>query len=332
MFCDYYRIEKEGLWENENNILLRKESDEVIAERHLMTKEKLQSEIQNCKEILLKERDKRISPGLDDKHLTSWNALMIKGYADAYNAFGNQEYLGAGIKCADFIWERIRSNDGSLHHNYKNGKASINGYLEDYSFMIEALIALYQNTFDENYLHKAKELMDYVILHFHDKESGMFFFTSDIDKPLIARKMEIHDNVIPASNSSLAMGLYLLGIYFENKEFKAIAKQMLNNIKKNMNGYPGGYSNWAILMTYMIEPFYEVVITGKDTHAIRQKLNNYYIPNKIIAGSIIDSSMPLLKGRFNEVETLIYVCVNNTCKLPVKTVAEALRIMGFPNS
>src|ERR1035441_5507660 len=155
----------------------------------------------------------------------------------------------------------------------------------------------------------------------------MFFFISDIDKALIARKMEIHDNVIPASNSSLAKGLYLLGIYFENKEFKTIARQMLNNVKKDMKGYPSGYSNWAILMTYIIEPFYEVVITGKNAHAIRQELNNHYIPNKIIAGSTLASSMPLLEGRFEDNETLIYVCVNNTCQLPVKTIEEALKLM-----
>ena len=327
VFCDYYRIGKEALWENENNILLRKESDEVIAERYHKTIEQLQNEIQYCKEILLKERGKRVPPGLDDKQLTSWNALMIKAYTDAYQAFGKEEYLNAAIKCADFINNNIKNNDGSLNHSYKKGKASINGYLEDYSFMIEAFIALYQNTFDENYLHKAKALSDYVIQHFYDKESGMFFFTSDIDKALIARKMEIHDNVIPASNSSLAKGLYLLGIYFENKEFKAIARQMLNNVKKDMKGYPSGYSNWAILMTYIIEPFYEVVITGKNAHAIRQELNNYYIPNKIIAGSTLASSMPLLEGRFEDDETLIYVCVNNTCQLPVKTVEEALKLM-----
>jgi uncharacterized protein YyaL (SSP411 family) len=329
IFCDYYRIGKEGLWEHENNILLRKESDEIIAERYHLTIEELQKEIQKSKEILLKEREKRIPPGLDDKQLTSWNALMIKGFADAYKAFGNEEYLHAAIRSVDFIWSNIRKHDGGLNRNYKNGKASINGYLEDYSFMIEAFISLYQNTFDESYLRKARELSDYVIQHFFDKESGMFFFTSDVDKALIARKMEIHDNVIPASNSSLAKGLYLLGIYFENKEYKSIARQMLSNVKKDMKGYPSGYSNWAILMTYMIEPFFEVVIIGKDAHAIRQELNKYYIPNKIIAGNTEESSMPLLEGRFDEEQTLIYVCVNNTCKLPVKTVAEALKLINI---
>jgi len=327
LFCDYYRIGKEGLWEHENNILLRNEDDETIAKRYNLSLEELQNEILYCKESLLKERIKRIPPGLDDKQLTSWNALMIKGFADAYKAFGNQEYLDAAIKSADFIWNIIRNNDGSLNHSYKNGKATINGYLEDYSFMIEAFIALYQNTFDESYLMKAKELTDYVIQHFYDKESGMFFFTSDIDKPLIARKMEIHDNVIPASNSSLAKGLFLLGIYFENKEYKDLAKQMLNNVKKDMKGYPSGYSNWGILMTNMIEPSYEVVIVGKDAHALKIELNKHYIPNKILAGSLTNSSMPLLDGRFIGDETFIYVCVNNTCKLPVKTVEEALKLM-----
>jgi uncharacterized protein YyaL (SSP411 family) len=327
LFCDYYRIGKEGLWEHENNILLRKESDETITERHHLTKELLQKEISADKELLLNERSKRIPPGLDDKQLTSWNALMIKGYVDAYNAFGDKQFLDAAIKCSDFILKNIRNYDGGLNHSYKKGKSSINGYLEDYSFMIEAFIALYQSTFDEMYLHHAKELAEYSIKHFYDKESGMFFFTSDIDKALIARKMEINDNVIPASNSSLAKGLYQLGIYFDNKDYKQTALQMLNNVKKDMKGYPSGYSNWGILFTNEIEPYYEVVIVGKDAEALRMELNNYYIPNKIVAGSINESNYPLLENRYVEGSTLIYVCVNNSCKLPVVTVAEAVKLM-----
>ncbi len=327
LFCEYFRIDKEALWEEDCNILLRKESDEIIAKRYHITVEELQNTIASCKEILLNERGKRIAPGLDDKQLTSWNALMIKGYTDAYKVFGDKEYLDAAIKCADCISHNILKKDGSLNRNYKNGKATINGYLEDYSFMIEALIALYQNTFDDQYLMNAKALADYVILHFYDAKSGMFFFTSDLDKPLIARKMEVHDNVIPASNSSLAKGIYLLGIYFDIQEFKTIAKQQLTNIKKGMKSYPSGHSNWAILMTYLIEPFHEIVITGKNADAIRQELNTYFIPNKIVAGGVRKSDMPMLVGRHSEEETQIFVCVNNACQLPVKTVAEALNLI-----
>ena len=328
LFCDYFRIEKEALWEHDNNILLRKESDEIIAERYHLSLEELQKQILSCKEVLLKERNKRVPPGLDDKQLTSWNALMVKAYCDAYKAFGNKNYLDASIRCADFIFSNIRNHDGGLNHSFKNGKATINGYLEDYSFMMEAFIALYQNTFDEAYLYKANDLARYVIQHFYDPSSGMFFFTSDLDKPLIARKMELNDNVIPASNSSLAKALFFLSIYFENPKFKTLAKQMLNNVKKDMKGYPSGYSNWGILMTYFIEPFYEVVIVGPNATQIRQELNQHYIPNKIIAGSIKDSAMPLLAGRFVANETNIYVCVNNTCQLPVKTVEEALILLN----
>ena len=139
--------------------------------------------------------------------------------------------------------------------------------------------------------------------------------------------MEINDNVIPASNSSQAKGLFQLGIYFDSKEYKQTAHQMLNNVKKDMKSYPSGYSNWGILFTNEIEPYYEVVIVGNEAETLRKQLNEYYIPNKIIAGSIDESKLPLFENRYIEGETLIYVCVNNACKLPVKSIEEAIKLM-----
>ncbi|MEI6816058.1 MAG: thioredoxin domain-containing protein, partial [Bacteroidota bacterium] len=169
LFCDYYEVDKAGLWEEGCSILLRRNNDkEFAALHHIHDVDAMMTDIVACKKILLQERNKRIHPGLDDKQLTSWNALMIMGYVDAYNAFGEQEHLLAAKRCADFILKNIRNQDGGLYHNYKKGKATINGYLEDYSFMMEALMALYQATFEEHYLMTAKDLADYCIKHFFD--------------------------------------------------------------------------------------------------------------------------------------------------------------------
>jgi len=322
---EYFNVNEKGYWENGNYILLRRSTDEEVADKFSTTTEELNAVIPKVKKLLLKEREMRIRPGLDDKQLTSWNALMIKGYCDAYDAFGEQRFLRAAIRCANHILSEVQQEDGELFHNYKNGKASIKGFLEDYSFMIEALVALYQSTFDEGWLTEAKRLADYSIQHFYDKDSGMFWFTSDLSPALISRKKEIGDNVIPASNSSIAKALFYLGNYFENKKFSDISTQMLNNVKDAMSAYGSSYSNWGILLLYNASVFNEVVMAGHDAEGKRRELARHYLPNKILAGSIDGhSKLPLLEHRYSENKTLIYVCQNRTCKLPVESVEKAI--------
>ena len=333
LVSDYYNVNNIGFWEHGNYILLRKKTDAEIAKVHGLTLEQLQKEIASAKKIMLAARKKRIRPGLDDKQLTSWNALMLKGYVDAYTIFNEQHFLSTALNNAEFILTKLRNPGGGLNHILPSpdgeglGVRSINGYLEDYCFTIEAFIALYQATFDEKWLITARQLMDYAIAHFYDKTSGMFFFTSDIDKALIARKMELNDNVIPASNSSIAKGLFLLGNYYDNNDYKKMASKMLNNVKENMPRYGSGYSNWGLLLLQQALPFYEVAIVGADAEKKRKELSLYFIPNKIVAGSKTANALPLLQDRYVDGRTLIYVCENKVCKLPLEKVEEALKLM-----
>jgi len=178
LFSEYYNVTYNGNWEHYNNILLRKKTDKQFADKHKISVKELRQKLTSAKEAVFKVRSKRIRPGLDDKILTEWNALMLKGYVDAYRAFNDDKFLKIALKNAKFIVENMM--DGSrLDRNFKNGKSTINGYLSDYSFTIEAFIALYEATFDEAWLMKAKELMDYAIKHFYDAGSNMFYFTSD---------------------------------------------------------------------------------------------------------------------------------------------------------
>ena len=323
VFKDYYNVNSTGAWEG-NYILLRKKSDQAIAAKHNISIQELDNVIARSKETLMQIRDTRIRPGLDDKSLTSWNALMLNAYVDAYDVFGEAAFLEEALKNAEFLVSTQLREDGGLNHSYKNGRSTINGYLEDYAFVVEGFIALYQSTFDEKWLTHSRGLLDYSITHFFDTSSGMFYFTSDIDPPLVDRKMELNDNVIPASNSSIAKSLSLLGHYYYDEAYTKKAIQMLNNVKMHMSSYPSGYSNWGMLMLNETFEFFEVAIAGKDAGKLRAEMNVEYHPNILYVGARKNSELPLLQNKFVDRETMIYVCVNKACQLPVLAASQAL--------
>ena len=312
-FKKTYPVTEQGNFEHRNN-LTRNPKSEI---------QKLK--LSDWKKKLLAFRSKRVRPPLDDKILTSWNALMLKGYIDAYNAFGDKKFLDRALQSANFIKDKMLQPDFSLKRNYKNGKNTINGFLDDYSFTCEAFIALYQATFDEQWLTLANNITGYTIQHFYNLNTGMFFYTSVTDDPLIARKTEISDNVIPASNSSMAKVLYLLGMIYDKNDYIEKSKRALMNIKETMLGYPSYYANWAILMDYFLDEPYEVAIVGGQSEQLKDEFGKYFLPNCIFVGSKNSSVLPLLQDKFKAGETLIYVCQNKTCQLPVKSVEEALK-------
>lgn len=327
LFSDYYNINNYGLWEHNNYVLIRKDDDASIIEKYNLTQQDLNEKKTIWKNTLLKVRNKRSKPRLDDKTLTSWNALMLKGYTDAYRVLGDVNYLASAEKNAEFIISSQLREDGGLNHNFKDGTSNINGYLEDYATTIDAFITLYENTLNEKWLNTANDLSNYTFEHFFNETSSMFYFTSNEDESLVARSIEYRDNVIPASNSIMAKNLFKLSHYFDNTHFAKTAITMLNNVKPEMEEYPSGYSNWLDLMLNYTSPYYEVAIVGKDAKQKIKELNTTYIPNKLIAGSITENNMPLLESRYNPSETLIYVCVNKACKLPVSNVNKAIKLL-----
>ncbi|MDX1772678.1 thioredoxin domain-containing protein [Oceanihabitans sediminis] len=327
LFSNYYNINVDGYWEHDNYVLIRKESDASFIKTHNITMEEFLQKKNTWKEILLTERNKRDKPRLDDKSLTSWNALMLKGYIDAYRVLGNKEYIDVAKKNANFILNKQLEADGRLFHNYKNGKSTINGYLEDYAATIEAFIALYEVTLNEKWLNTARDLANYSLDHFFDDQSKMFFFTSNLDASLVSRSIEYRDNVIPASNSIMAKNLFKLSQYFDNIHFYKTVSTMLNNVKPEMQEYASGFSNWLDLMLNFTMPFYEVAIAGEDTSQKVKELNQTYLPNKLIAGSETKSKLPLLQNRFIKDKTMIYVCLNKACKLPVSKTEDAIQLL-----
>jgi uncharacterized protein len=327
LISDYYSVSETGNWEAGLNILHKTIATEDILRKYSIAEEELNAIILRSKKVLLAERSKRIRPGLDDKILTSWNALMLQGYIEAYQIFDNAHYLDIAFENAHFLLNNLKQTDGGLYRNFKNGKATINAFLDDYAFMINAFIMLYQATFDEKWLNEAYRLCLYSIDHFYDTESGMFFYTSNTDVALIARKMELSDNVIPASNSEMAKNLFLLGHYFQREDFIGISKKLLSNVKETAIKSGAYYANWDILMAWLaVEPA-EVAIVGEDCMELRRELQKHYLPNVILSGGTKRAKSALLEGKYIDGRTAIYVCRNKVCQKPVFTVNEAIQLV-----
>ncbi len=323
---DLYTVSSKGNWEHGNNILHITQSIDKILKRYDISATELSEIITTAKKILLNKRAERVRPGLDDKILTSWNALMIKGYVDAYRALQDVDYLDQAIISAHHILKHQLQVDGRLNRNLKDGKSSINAFLDDYANLIQALISLYEVTFDESWLTLSKELADYTIAHFYNKENGMFNYTSDIDPPLVARKMELADKVIPGSNSMMARNLLTLGEILYTKDYTEKAQQMMKNMMPTLvaSGQPSFYSNWLQVMFDLTYPPYEIVTMGVDAIDKTHEMMTSYTGNAIFLGDTKESALPLLLNKYMDGETMIYVCQNKVCKLPVSEVDQAL--------
>ena len=322
---DFYNLNARGFWEEEKYIPLRTESDRAFATKMNWSMDELESKIAEINQKLLDERKHRVRPGTDDKSLTSWNAMALKGLCQAYSTFGEEEFLHLAIKNARWILKHQLTEDGKLLRNYKKGVSNIDAFLEDYAHVIDAFIQLYQVTFDEEWMKLASQLNQVTLDVFQDSTSKMFYFTAD-STALIARKMEINDNVIPASNSVMAMNLFRLGHYYYNKDFTAIAEQQLANIYDGMEQYGSGYSNWASLLLKIVNDYYQVVVTGTEANNSALKLQERYLPNALFAGGN-NATLPITRDKHSDNETMHFVCYDGTCLLPTADPEEVLRLV-----
>ena len=330
IFQDYYNINSYGLWEEENYVLIRDKSDVEIAKKHGISVSDLKKRMKNALSFLKKERNKRPKPRLDDKILTSWNGLMLKGLVDAFRYIGHKAYLELALQNAEFLEREMIKEDFSLYRNHKNGKSTINAFLEDYVTVIEAFLALYEITFDEKWLNLGKKLLDHTRLHFFDGDSGMFFYTSDKDQSLIRRSIETNDNVISSSNSIMAINLFKMDKIFPEEGYGHLAKQMLKNVQKDFLRSAHGFSNWLHLVLFYHLDFYEIAIVGEDYEAMGVEIGKRYVPNSFLAGCPKEGHIDLLKNRYVIDKTLAYVCIEGACKLPVETLEDVWKEVQLP--
>ncbi|WP_461532070.1 thioredoxin domain-containing protein [Sinomicrobium sp.] len=324
LFAEYYNIDDYGFWEEDQYVLIRNASDEEVTTRNNIKKSALHNKLTSWKKLLLHHREQRPRPRLDDKILTSWNALMLKGYTDAYKVFGEVSFLEAALKNASFILEKQYDGNGRLYRNHKGGKSNINAFLEDYATVIDAFIALHEATLNPKWLQLSQKLTDYVFTHFYDMQSRMFYFTSKQDSALITRSIERQDNVIPASNSTMAKNLFVLSRHFNDKRYRETASLMLRQMTDDIQSHPSFHANWLSLMLYHTSGFREIVVSGPQAETFTKQINNHYLPLKTVSGATEKSDLPLLQQRHQHKDTLIYVCQNSACELPVATVGEAI--------
>lgn len=326
LFIRYFGVTDKGNWEEEQTNVLKIDVEaDTMAQDAGFSAEEWEIYLAQGKQKLLDYRNKRVHPGLDDKLLTSWNALMLKGFVDAYRVFDVPEYLNVALANAAFMRRRLHSEDGGLLHQPETNGRTIAGFLDDYAFSIEAYIALYEATFDEQWLHEAKRLMEYVLAYFYDKDASAFYYTSIHAEQLIARKQEIMDNVIPSSTSTIVRQLYRLGLVFDEQRYLDIGMQLLANVAPNITPYGSAYSNWAIQLLEEVHGSFEIMLTGPGWEAMRKELDRHYLPNKMILGGT-KGSIPLLAGRIGNV-TNAYVCRDKTCSLPVAHIDELLQLI-----
>lgn len=322
----YFNTTAQGNWEEENsNVLFCTENADVMAMEAGYSADEWEAYLDEIKTKLLAYRATRIRPGLDNKQLTAWNALMLKGLVDGFRVFGEEKYLQRALEVAAFI-ENYCWVDNRLLHQPADENRHIYGFLDDYAFTIEAFIALYEATFDESWLTKADALATASIANFYDGDSQTFYYTAIYAEELIARKSEIMDNVIPSSSSAIVRGLYRLGEILDKEDYTAIADQVFANVFPHIKKYGSAYSNWAIQLLEHVYGTNEIALTGEHILAWRQELDRYYVPNKIILGGT-KSQLPLLKDK-GGLDSKAYLCRNKTCSLPLNTVAELIELIN----
>lgn len=325
LFSKYYNINDYGKWENNNYVLIRNISDTDFCQSNTISEKELNLYKNRWKTLLRNHRKTKQRPRLDYKMLTSWNAMMLKAYCDAYRVFKEKDFLETAQKNAEFIDRILTDKNRKLYRSFSKDKSSGSGFLDDYAFVIQAYISLYEITFDEKWLSKINRLTEHVFQHFYDETSGMFYYTSKNDEKLISRPIEIRDNVIASSNSVMAKNLFWSGTFWNNETHLSTSKQMLNNMLPEIENYPIGCFNWLDLLLNYAKPFYEIAITGNNALQKLNEFQHYYIPNALFCGSIKESSYPLVENRFEKGKTLIYLCSEGACQMPTAEVLTTIK-------
>ncbi len=329
LFCAFYDITPEGNWEQVNILRRKKSLNEFAAEKGLNAGI-LQSALAKGRQKLFEYRSKRIRPHLDDKQILGWNALQVTAYARAARALGSKTYRQEAAGQLDFILSAFcQPGSEAFFHTYKNGRAQYEAFLDDYAYLIEALISVYELDFDTGRLEQATRLSSFVLDQFLDNESNLLYFTSAKQGDIILRKREIYDSATPSGNAVMAVQLDKLGILTGNDRFRSQARTMMRTLKESTEKYPSSFSRWALGILGLNKPAFEIAVIGPEAQALAEELSRAYRPsNLIMAAGSADDRYPLLEGRTLPTgETRIFVCRNYTCNLPVKSASEALDLI-----
>jgi len=321
LFSAYYNTSSSKKMEGGKIVLRKSEADEIFAKEHQISLNKLEDLKADWRKKLVAARKERVKPRIDDKIIVSWNALLINGYVDAFKAFGDQKHLNEAESIYNAVKESAYTNN-QLVHSYKKGSKRSEGFLEDYAFLTNASLNLYSASLDAQYLIFAQKLVKSIGEKFKDEASDFYKFNSS--NSLIANIIKNDDGVIPSPNAVRGHNLIQLGHIEYNKDYMNSAESMLKSIQPLLQESVVSYTLWASSFLKKVYPFYEIAVVGADAGTLASNLHKKHLPNTLIVGSTKESALPLFEGRYVDEGTFIYVCRDNTCKLPVDTVEDAL--------
>lgn len=324
LFCRYYQVVEQGNWEHVNILWVKEPAHEFAASQGIDPSE-LQGFLDKCSQILMAARDQRIRPGLDDKQLLGWNALLNTAYSKAYAAIGKESYRQQAIHQMAFLEKVLKQENGAWHHTYKNGVAKLPAFLDDYAYLIQAYIHLQEITGNADYLIKAKELTQWVCTHFSEPETGFFYFTHQDQQDILVRKKEVYDGATPSGNAVMMNNLCYLSLVFDLPEWRERAMAMLGALETAIIKYPGSFGVWASQLQIQTKGVVELVITGKNWQSQLPQVMQAYIPHKIIQwGETNLPIFPLLVGRESNEDSAFYICKDYSCKSPFFNIADFL--------
>ena len=328
LFCAFYGITDSGNWEHKN-ILWRPVAYEAFAAARQIPLAALKKRLASCRDQLFRARSERIPPSLDDKILLGWNALQASAYAGAYSALGYPEYREKAVRNIEFLLEHFSvAGTQALLHSWRDGRAQYAAVLDDYAFLIAALLDIWQITFNSRYLTLAEKYTEQVLSYFHDAETGMFFLTAAGESDVILRKKDLYDNATPSGNSTMAHNLQRLGLLAGRSAWRELAARMLAALKQSVERYPLSFERWALALLNEVHPFAEIAVIGGNALEKAFSLQRQFLPNKVIAASTLPTeSNPLLAGKPGADDALIYLCRNYACQKPVQTPDEFYRLL-----
>jgi uncharacterized protein len=325
-FCSYYDVTPQGNWEG-LNVLRVQQSARQVAEELGISESDLLDSLQRSRQTLYAARARRVPPLLDDKVLVAWNGLMIDAFAVADRAFPERGYAQSALCAASFLRQRLSRPDGGLFRTYRAGKAHLSGYLEDYAYLAQALVSLYEATGDEAQLREAERLAQRLLTDFGDAE-GPFYQTAHDHEALIARVRDGHDGALPNANAIAAHALARLSRHLSRPEWEARAESALRGYAKSLARLPRAFGSTLNALDFLTEASLELVLVGDPTdagyQALAAEMGRRYSPNRIEARVNGHTTLPLTQGKVPVAgKAALYVCRNFACAAPVTTPAEA---------
>ncbi|HEX5654279.1 MAG TPA: thioredoxin domain-containing protein [Chitinophagaceae bacterium] len=332
LFSSYYGISEKGNWEG-NNILHIPISEEEFTRTNNVDLTRLKTILQNGKQKLLAAREKRIRPGLDDKILLGWNALMNTALCKAYAATGHEPYRQLALDNMRFIVESFAGKqEGSFYHTWKNGQAKYPAFLDDYAYLVEALLHIQEISADPSWLSKARVITEYVISQFSEEDTGFFFYTGKDQKDIVIRKKEVYDGATPSGNAVMAYNLCQLSLLLDKPEWGNRGRDMVSSLGSAITKYPTSFGNWACLYQEIVAGTLEIVVLGKAPTPVHNELLARYIPHRVMMVSTAPGEWPLLSGKPLHTKTKLWLCKNYSCREPVDSVDELIALINSPEA